>query len=335
MPDFEFYDFLVVGDIATEFIIDLHNQSHPGVVGGSLMYATGGLRCWNDRIAIVSKTLPKHHHFLEKIQRIYKIDIQGVRYKNNCYEDRQFLGYISPTEVVVENPVAYYSSKKLLFPKELVGYKKKEPESQIYGESMFFPDDFPICYHDITSALICPTNINTQIQLSCILLNTSVLNLVIQSSSQFMNMTNFETLPVLMKNLTAFITTSDQINNLFRNRSTDLWEMADHLCSLGCEYVVIFDEVNGFILFDRKTNLRIQSPAYPSKVIDPTGLLPSFCGGFMAGFKKNYDPVEALTHGIVSASVTCEGSHPFYTADVMPGLLHNRLKLIHELVKKS
>jgi hypothetical protein len=333
MPDFEFFDFLVVGDIFTEFIIDLHNHSHPNVVGGSLLYAAGGLRCWTDRIAIVSHASPKYQPFLEKIQRIYKIDSKGVHFLKEDRDDRQFYGYISPNEVVIENPVAFYSSKKLSFPKELSGYEKNDGETLISGKSKYYPDDFPNHYRDISAALICPADLSTQIQISTILLNSATKNLVVQSSPQYMNLTNFETLPVLLKDLTAFITTSDQIRNLFRNRTTDLWEMADYLCSLGCEYVVINDEVNGFNLYDRRTNLKIQSPAYPIDWIDPTGMLDSFCGGFLVGFKKNYDAVEALTLGIVSASFTCEGSRPFYGADAIQGLKEKRLKLVRELVK--
>jgi len=335
MSDFEFFDFLVVGDIATEFIIDLRNQSHPNVVGGSLLYAAGGLRCWTDRIAIVSHTSPKYKHFLERIQKTYKIDFHGVHFQDDSCDDRQFLGYVSPNEVVVENPVAFYSSRKLSFPKELAGYVKNEPEIQFHGRSKYYPEDFPAHYQGVSAALICPSDLATQIQLSTILLNSSTKNLVIQSSPQYMNLTNFEIMPVLLKDLTAFITTSDQIRNLFRNRTTDLWEMADHLCRFGCEYVIISDAVNGFNLYDRRANLRMQSPAYPIESIDPTGMLASFCGGFLAGFKKNYDAFEALTLGIISASFTCEGSRPFYGADAIPGLYENRLKLVRELVKKT
>lgn len=333
MPDYEFFDFLIVGDIATEFIIDLRNQSHANVIGGSLLYAAGGLRCWSDRIAIVSHTSSKYRYALERIQRIYKIDFQGVHFQDQYGDDRQFLGYISPNEVVEENPVAFFSSRKLCFPKELAGYNKKEPEIQSVGKTKYYPEEFPSQYRDISAALICPADISTQIQLSCILLNSSTKNLLIHSCPQYMNMTNFDLMPVLVKDLTAFITTSDQIKNLFRNRTSDYWEMASHLCSLGCEYVVISDEVNGFTLYDHKLKRRIQSPAYPIENIDPTGMLSSFCGGFLAGFKRNYNALEALTYGVVSASFTCEGSRPFYGAETIPGLQQNRLKLVRELVK--
>lgn len=334
MPEFEFFDFLVVGDIATEFIIDLRNQSHPNVVGGSLLYAAGGLRCWSDRIAIASHTSSKYRYALERIQRIYKIDYQGVHFHVESDDDRQFLGYVTPNEVVIENPVAFYSSRKLCFPKDLAGYEKNEPENPGFERSKYFPDEFPVHYREITASIICPAPLATQLQLSSILLNASTKNLVVQSSPQYMNLTSFETMPILMKDLTAFVTTSDQMRNLFRNRTEDLWEMADYLCSLGCEYVLISDEVNGFNLYDRKAKLRLQSPAYPVENIDPTGMLPSFCGGFLAGFKRNYDAFEGLTLGVVSASFTCEGSRPFYGADAVPGLQQNRLKLIREMVKK-
>jgi len=333
MPDYEFFDFLVVGDIATEFIIDLRNRSHPNVVGGPLLYAAGGLRCWNDRIAIVSHTSSRYRHALERINKLYKIDFQGVHFHNDGEDDRQFLGYVSPNEVVVENPVAFYSSRQLSFPKDLLGYTKNDPEIQINGRSKYYPEDFPKQYRDVTASLICPANIATQIQLSTILLNASTKNLVVHSSPQYMNLSNFETMPVLLKDLTAFVTTTDQIRNLFRNRSSDLWEMADQLCSLGCDYIIINDAVNGFYLYDQKSNRRIQSPAYPVDCIDPTGLLSSFCGGFLAGYKRNYDAIEALTLGIVSASFTCEGSYPFFGADAIQGLHQNRLKLVKELVK--
>lgn len=333
MPEFEFFDFLVVGDIATEFIVDLRNQSHPNVISGPLLYAAGGLRCWTDRIAVVSHTASKYRSHLECLHKQYKIDFQGVHFTNESYDDRQFYGYISPNEAVIENPVAFYSSRKLCFPKELAGYVRHEPELHTEKRQKFYPDDFPIHYRDITGAIITQSHIATQIQLSTILLNAATKNLVILSSSQYMNMANFETMPVLLKDSTAFITTSNQIQNLFRNRSTDVWEMADYLCSLGCEYVVVSDEVNGFLLFDRKANRRFQSPAYPVQCVDPTGMLPSFCGGFLAGFKRNYDVCEALTLGIVSASFTCEGSYPFYGADAIPGLQQSRLKLAQELVK--
>jgi sugar/nucleoside kinase (ribokinase family) len=72
---------------------------------------------------------------------------------------------------------------------------------------------------------------------------------------------------------------------------------------------------------------------YPVNLIDPTGILESFCGGYLAGIKKNFDPLEALLWGTVSASFTGEGTGPFYGVDSVPGLIQSRFNFASELVK--
>ena len=44
---------------------------------------------------------------------------------------------------------------------------------------------------------------------------------------------------------------------------------------------------------------------------DPTGAGDAFCGGFLAGYRQTYDPVQAVLHGSVSASLVVEGSGAF------------------------
>ena len=331
MPDFQFFDFLVIGSINTEYIVDLNGRSHHGVVGGPALYTAGGMRCWNDRIAIVSHTRVEHQDFFRSINRKYQISIEGVHFHADFQDDRTFLGYISPHEVVIENPVAFYASRDLTFPRELFGYDQKYLET--HEETRFFPEDFPSHYRDCTSALICQTDLKTQLQMSSLLLNASTKNLLLQSSDQYMNMANFDALPALMKDLNVFVTTTAQIENLFRNRSQDTWEMAEHLCNLGCQYVIMHDDTFGQYLVDGRLKKRFQLPAYPVSIVDPTGMQEAFCGGFLTGIKKNYDPVEAMLYGNVSASLTAEGTGPFFCMDAMPGLVDSRLNFARELVK--
>jgi len=67
---------------------------------------------------------------------------------------------------------------------------------------------------------------------------------------------------------------------------------------------------------------------------DPTGAGDSFCGGFLAGYKKTYDPLQAALYGNVSASLKIEGSGAFYPLDVLPGLAEARLNALKDLVRK-
>lgn len=333
MPDFRFFDFLVIGNISTEFIIDLHNHPQNSIMGGSSLYAAGGLRCWKNRVAIAGNTNSRNRSTLENLSRRYQVDFEGIHYYADFEDDRIFLGYITPQEVVHDNPVAFYASRKINFPKNLIGYSTFKSDEQSTSGMDLLPQDFPVHYWDITGAIICHTDLKTQLKLSSMLLKTASKILVLQSSDQYMKMANFDVLPILLKDVTTFVTTLDQLSNLFHNRSTDMWEMADYLCGLGCESIVIEDGNFGYFLFDRQSKKRFHAPVYPVEIVDPTGMQESFCGGFLAGIKNNFDSLEGLLQGIVSASFTAEGTGPFYAADAIPALLQSRCEFIHKLVK--
>jgi ribokinase len=88
------------------------------------------------------------------------------------------------------------------------------------------------------------------------------------------------------------------------------------------------------LLFVADTKRKVQIPAYPARVADPTGAGDAFNGGFLAGYCKNYDPLEGVLHGSVSASLKLEGAGAFYPLDVMPGLAQARLNAVRGLVRK-
>jgi sugar/nucleoside kinase (ribokinase family) len=69
-------------------------------------------------------------------------------------------------------------------------------------------------------------------------------------------------------------------------------------------------------------------------VLDPTGAGDSYCGGFLAGYKETYDPLQAALYGSISASLTTEGSGVFYALDALPGLARGRLEALKEGIRK-
>ena len=54
----------------------------------------------------------------------------------------------------------------------------------------------------------------------------------------------------------------------------------------------------------------------------------------MAGYCKNYDPLEGVLYGNISASLKLEGSGPFYPMDVLPGLAEARLNVLKDMVRE-
>ena len=139
---------------------------------------------------------------------------------------------------------------------------------------------------------------------------------------------------MVVQDITTFHTSEEKIRNLFHGRSTDLWEMAETIGSYGCEIVVIKRKALGQYVYDHGSHTRWSIPAYPARVTDPTGAGDAFCGGFLAGYRATYDPLEAALQGNISASIVIEGSSPFYSLDTMPGLARARLESLRTMVRK-
>jgi ribokinase len=88
------------------------------------------------------------------------------------------------------------------------------------------------------------------------------------------------------------------------------------------------------MLYDSATRNRWEVPAYPANVVDPTGAGDAFCGGFLAGYRKTFDPLESVLYGNISASLVIEGQGPLYAMDALPGLAEARLNALRQLVRK-
>jgi len=110
--------------------------------------------------------------------------------------------------------------------------------------------------------------------------------------------------------------------------------MARRVSEYGPRVIVIKRGALGQMLYLADGNHRYEIPAYPSRLADPTGAGDAFCGGFLAGMQKTNDPLLAVLHGNVSASLKVEGTGPFYPLDVMPGLAEARLHALQEMARE-
>jgi ribokinase len=69
-------------------------------------------------------------------------------------------------------------------------------------------------------------------------------------------------------------------------------------------------------------------------MVNPTGAGDAFCGGFLVGYRKTFDPLEAVLYGNIAASLVVEGSGPFYALAALPGLAEARLLALKEAVRR-
>lgn len=62
----------------------------------------------------------------------------------------------------------------------------------------------------------------------------------------------------------------------------------------------------GSLAFERDTGCVFKVPAYPTRLVDPTGAGDAFCGGVLAGLAEGLGLVDAVLRGTVSASFVVE-----------------------------
>ena len=185
-----------------------------------------------------------------------------------------------------------------------------------------------------TGAHFCPLDYLTHSLLPAELRQSGFTTITLDPARRYMNPNFFDQVPSILTGLTAFMPSEDKLRELFRGRSDDLWEMAEALASYGCDIIIIKRAIQGQLLYDASTNTRYEIPAYPSREADLTGAGDAFCGGFLAGYRRSFDALEAALYGNISASLVIEGSGPFYALDSLPGLADARMDVIRQSVRK-
>jgi sugar/nucleoside kinase (ribokinase family) len=250
---------------------------------------------------------------------------------------RSFLAYSETFEASRNNPVSHFARRGMTFPKALLGYhppvenqkdpRRSHPHAPTVG-------DIPKEYLEASAAHICPMDFTSQGQLLVAFKAGLATTVTLDPEPAYMTPSFLRDLRELLSGLTAFLPSQEELQSLFWGKTNDLWEMAEALGSYGCEFIVIKSGGLGQYLYDAVGKHRWEIPAYPSRMADPTGAGDAFCGGFLAGYRETYDPLEAALHGNVSASLKVEGSGVFYPLDVMPGLAQARLEALRNLVHK-
>ena len=96
--------------------------------------------------------------------------------------------------------------------------------------------------------------------------------------------------------------------------------MAAELGRYGCELIVIKRGAAGQYLYENASGRKWAIPSYPARVKNPIGAGDAFCGGFLAGYRRTFDPLQAVLFGSVASSLVVEGSGPFFALEALPGL---------------
>jgi hypothetical protein len=331
--------YVIAGQLKRDFALIPSGRALLDVPGGNLVYAASGFGVWEPthQIGLVARVGEEYpREWLNEIHR-RGFDVKGIRILPEAIDLRSFYVYTDVYTRLNEDPAAHFTRLQQPFPKALLNYQR--PGSSYDSRSHLTPTslrqtDLPADYQDATAAHLCPIDYLTHMLLPAVLRQNGFTTVTLDPSAGTMTPTFWDDIPALVTGLTAFIPNEEEMRKLFHGRSTDLWQMMEAISDYGCEIVVVKRGELGQVLFDRETKARWEIPAYPARVIDPTGAGDSYCGGFLAGYKETYDPLQAALYGSISASLTIEGSGLFYALDALPGLARGRLEALKEGIRK-
>lgn len=331
--------YLLLGQLRRDYIITSSGQAFIDIPGGNLLYSAVGLSIWETEtkpglVARVGEDYPRE--WLNEFER-RGFDTRGIRVVPEAVDLRSFFAFTDRSTRELEDAVSHFAKHGLPFPKGLLGYRA--PIKNIDSRGKLQPislrqGDIPEDYLDGSAAHLCPVDFLSQSLIPAVLRQAGFTTVTVDPSPGTMTPTFWDDMPALVTGLTALITSEEEVRSLFHGRSKDLWEMAETLASYGSEFIVINRGESGQLVYDSASRTRWEISSYPSKVIDPTGGGDAFCGGFLVGYRKTYDPVEAAMYGNISASLVIEGSGAFYALDALPGLAQARLAAIRETVRR-
>ncbi len=330
--------FIIAGSFRRDYTLTPAGQTLLDVPGGSAFYAAAGLSVWEKGIGLLGRTGEGYpHEWLEQAEQ-HGLDVRGVHPLPQPVDHRFFCAFTPTCEKQLDSPVGHFADLGLAFPKDLLDYSPVA--SQIDSRTRLSPltirlSDIPGDYLDASAAHLCPMEYLAHSLLPPMLRQGHITTLTMDASAGYMDPVFLTDLPPLMNGLTAFHASEEKVRALFQGRSDNLWEMAESLASHGCELIVIKRGERGQYLYDAASHTRWVIPAYPVHVVNPTGVGDAFCGGFLAGWRDSYDPLQAALQGNISASFVIEGSSVFYAIDCMPGLAEARQRALKEMVRKA
>jgi hypothetical protein len=326
-----FIDCMAIGQICYQTIATLEHKVYERVLAGPALYAVAGIKPFSSQVGLLgiipASEKAEVFHLLEKNQ----IDPNGIIITTDFRLEEQFIGHLTQDNLPSDQPIPYFSALGMPLPLSLQvdsGVKKNQPLVQ-----NFVPASLPAGYLSASAAHICMAPLEFQVKAATLVDKTSVSVFTILSDPAYMQPANWDMVMSLLNGVTAFISTIEQLQSLFKNRTGDIKEIGGFFNSRGCSYLITIEGAKGYHLFDAQSKKSYLIPKYPVRVIDPTGMDEAFCGGFLAGLRKTHDPVEAMLCGSVIASIKGEGCGPFYPLDTIPGLVDARINRLKDWVK--
>ncbi|NPA92942.1 MAG: carbohydrate kinase family protein [Chloroflexi bacterium] len=329
--------YLFLGPLNREYILPPQGKPLLDVPGGEVLYAAAGAALWGAEVGLISRVGEDFPQTWLDDLAARGWDVRGVRRLPEPLETRRVLVYEPSGRLSPQSPLAAFARRGITFPKSLLNYNP--PPVQRANLDKPTPtslriSDLPPNFGDARAAHFCPHDFLTHSLLPAALRTAGVPIITLAPHSAYMTALFYDRLPALLTGLTAFIVTEAQLRAVFRERTSDLWEMAETLGQWQVRYVVIRRAEGEVWLYDVNGNRRWVVPGYPTRMVDPTGADDAFAGGFLVGYRETLDPVQAVVQGAVSASLAVETRGALALLDTLPALVSRRAEVVSASVQQ-
>lgn len=326
--------YVVAGKFNRDYLVFPDGRVYNDIKGGNILYSAAGLRLWDSNIGLLG--IACEDYPVEWLHEAEKqgFDIRGVQVISNHFDQRRFIAYPLLDKPDFKNPIGHYSRINKPFPKTLLGYSELVESGKSEDQKISLRiKDIPFDYLDVSAVHIASMEYELQTRLPTFFRQGHATTITLQASDQYMNSVDGNVVPSILKDINAFICSEAQIRALFLGKTSNIWDMVSALDIFGCEIIVILTNNNSFLLWEHSTKRKYEIPFYPTKIVDPTGLMDSFCGGFISGLRSIQNPLKATMQGVISSSFTVEGIGPFYCLEALPQLVSARLETLSNYIK--
>ena len=335
MKRFFSFNTIIAGRVLNETIINKNKQVFINKPGGGVLYAATGFCIWGKGAGLIANISENNSIEWTREFEDYNFDTSGIKRIHCDFEQRRFYSITNSNKVFTDNPQKHFFKIKHPLPKSLLGYEP--PQIVIDNRNTptpysIQPDDIPKSYLQTNNLLLCPIDYYSHSLIPPFYRSQTNGNVILCASNSYMHPSFWFDIPSLIRGSSAFLATENQIRNLFKGKSEDIWEMVQYIAQSGDEIVIIVNVTGSHYLYDAVTSKKYKIHSYPSKVINTVGTFATFCGGFGAGFTTHFDPLRSGLMGSVSASFNVEGSTPFHTLQSLPDLVNARLESLMDTV---
>ena len=328
-----------IGPLQQDYVIGPLKDIYFAQPGGAAMYAAVGARVWVDEpLAIVSRIGEDFPQAWLKHLQSVDIMCEAVRVVEGTAATRAFYEYRGDGEVNEREPRLACARAGVEVPKELLAYAPPGADEDVgdrFAPLAIRPEDLPSVHRQARAAYLAPAHVVTHLTLPAPLRSSGTTTIALSPSPRYLLPTSLHLLPPLLRGISVLLLNERIARGLFRESTRDLAVIAQRLADYGCPLVVVLEDTGGQILYRTEDHSSLSIPPYPAERRNPVGAEGAFAGGFLAGWHRTYNPLQAALYGNVSSSLCVEGPGALFALSRMKGLAEARLEWLKARVNAA